>query len=209
LRTASKTNLRTEPEQDERGRPVLDPALQRLVKALVRVNPVELGHIRPEEILFVFGAARGTARASIRGFGDTPQDQDKWVRPNIVLGGRRILYEICLRPRFFLDADPKDRIAIVAHELWHIAPAFDGTLAEERRHRALSKTTWESQVLRFTQALADEFPNDRSFGALFLDDEARLRAWRVRPPNKLPPSTFLPLDYSENDFYLAITPANR
>src|SRR5215813_10200647 len=119
-------------------RPALDPELKALARALAAADPARLGHIDADRILFVAGAARLESRASIRPltFGGSPPSfrQGAHLKPQITILGTVMLYEICLRPRFFLDATPEERLAIIAHEIWHIAPAFDGTLAEARRH---------------------------------------------------------------------------
>ena len=81
----------------------------------------ELAHVRASRILFVAGEARRGSRATIRPLGDGR-------RPKVVLKGRRALYCVTLRPKFFRSSDPEQRVATLLHELLHISKPFDGTL---------------------------------------------------------------------------------
>ena len=116
------------------------------------------------------------------------------------MDGHLALYEICLRPRYFLATTPDDRARIIAHELWHIADAFDGTLAENRRHRTVGPdeadrvaTTW---VDRWRTA------GRRAQDALTYRGEVRVPAWTERPPSRL--ATTGRRRYSSDDLHLAI-----
>src|SRR5512147_1028998 len=105
-------------------------AVKRLIRDLVRRVP-ELSHVRPSRVLVLAGEARRASRATIRGMQPGPR------RPAIVVRGRRILYVITLRPLWFLDSRPEDRVATVLHELYHASTRFDGTLHRARRHAEL------------------------------------------------------------------------
>lgn len=113
-----------------------------------------------------------------------------------------MLYELALRPRFFLEAGPEERVSILAHELYHLSPAFDGTLAETRRHRA-------APIGRHDRAAAQIVEAWRSAGAAGLSAvtgprEVTLRAWKARPPSRLlEPRRERDL-YTEADLYPAI-----
>lgn len=181
-------------DRDERGRPIIDAPLTDLVRELARTVP-DLSRVDAERVLFVTGAGRLAARASIRPF-KGPR------RPSVTIGGVAIRYEICLRPRFFLDASPELKLAIVAHELWHASPAFDGTLAEERRHGNADPDWIEAEVAQ----MVDRFLASESDAADFLRHrgELRMRAWLHRPPSRIPPSSSLRSSYDERDLFLAI-----
>lgn len=174
-------------ERDELGRPVIDRALLRLVADMAEKIP-ELHHVDGGRILFVAGAARLSSRASIRPLtygGDPPSRRGTGhIKPIIELKGVSMLYEICLRPRFFLEPDPRRRITVVAHELWHCSDRFDGALSEERRHEVAGDAI-ERAVERMIEGyLGGGIPP----AARFLEDttEMRMRAWLQRPPTRIP-----------------------
>ncbi len=180
---------------DERGRPLLDRPLRNICAALRDANSDDLAFIDPSAILFVAAAARRSGRASIRPLtlgGHPPQfRKGASEKPQIWIDGHLARYEINLRPRYFLDATPDERIRILAHELWHIDPSFDGTLAESRRHgrrrvgSAADRDPADATVDRWVRAW-------RSAGAVAAEvvtysGELRLAAWTDRPPSRLGP----------------------
>jgi predicted metallopeptidase len=181
-------------EEDEQGRPIIDASLSRLAGEIARLCP-ELAHVDAKRILFVTGAARLMTRATIRPFAGPG-------KPSLVIDGAPILYEICLRPRFFLETKSEERILIIIHELWHASPAFDGTLATERRHRHATQDMIESEV----SGIADRFRASGSRAGEFLAHvgELRMRAWLARPPSRIPPGSSLRRSYDERDLHLAI-----
>ncbi len=183
---------------------MLDHHLRALVSELARSDPGRLGYLDPRRILFVVGAARLESRASIRPltFGGSPPrfEDGAHVKPEIAIAGVTMLYEICLRPRFFLAATPDERLAILAHEMWHIAPAFDGSLDEGRRHSATPAKTIEREVNAIAAALA----HSKAREILAFEGELEMSAWLSRPPSRLPKSSALRKKYDERDLYTAI-----
>ncbi len=198
------------PLVDSEGRPVIDHALLRLVDELAMVHPTAFGHIKATNILFVAGSARRQARASIRPFGLPEQSstlsgprQQRSSKPVVTVDGRRILYEICLRPRFFQDATAEERIHIVAHELWHISPSFDGSLAPQRRHGSGSRPQVD-QPLKDAVAAWQEHTGMLAPSFLAVLGELRIQAWMCRPPSHIPIGRRVRRTYTENDLYSAI-----
>ena len=189
-------------DRDELGRPIIDGALRSLCRA-IRDACGELPYIDPDRLLFVAGAARRSTRASIRPLtlgGRPPRFRaDGWEKPQVWVAGRPALYEICLRPRYFLDASPQDRARIVAHELWHISPAFDGTLADDRRHRPGDPVN-PQQVDGWIDAWLTAGAPKRE--AVDYTGELRLSAWTHRPPSRLGANGRRRFD--ETDLHLAI-----
>src|SRR5204862_91223 len=104
--------------------------------------------------------------------GDPPRDTSRdgrWAKPRITIAGRRMLYEICLRPRFFLALSRADRLITLAHELWHIGPAFDRTLSATRRHQAAAERGGAAerwQALALTHVLRRRLRREPRAGAL-------------------------------------------
>jgi hypothetical protein len=181
-------------EQDERGRPIIDRHLRQLVREIARAVP-DLAQVDADRILFVAGAARLMARASIRPLGGAN-------RPALVMHGVPMLYEICLRPRFFRETPHAQRLLTIVHEMWHASPRFDGTLAQERRHQNADPDWIEAEVAR----MVEQFARSGSSAGDFLryKGEMRMLAWLVRPPSRIPPHSAMKRSYDEGDLFLAI-----
>src|SRR5438067_12679535 len=94
----------------------------------------ELSHIQPARILFVAGEARRGSRATIKPLAGT----------RVSLKGKRALYCITLRPKFFRASTAEQRVETLLHELLHISASFDGKLHGGRRHSTLSKAKFEA-----------------------------------------------------------------
>lgn len=97
----------------------------------------EFGHVDPAKIVVVAGEARRGSRSTVRPLaftGGRRTDSLGRKKPLVRLNGVRVLYTITLRPLFFRRSTPRQRVATVLHELFHISLAFDGTLDLARRH---------------------------------------------------------------------------
>lgn len=190
---------------DGRGRPLLEPPLRALLADLVARFPAELGHVDASRILLVAGAARRSTRASIRPLtfgGDPPGFEGISAhKPRVLRGGRLMLYELCLRPRFFLRASPEERLEILVHELWHISSAFDGSLEPSRRHAAAHPREADGFARAVASRARDEGLDAR---VLFYDGELRAPMWLDRPPSLIPSGLEARRAYDEHDLYLGI-----
>jgi predicted metallopeptidase len=145
---------------------------RRIVADMVGKLP-ELSHVRASRILFVAGEARRGSRATIRPLGGKG-------RVRVSLKGRRALYCITLRPKFFRASTPEQRVATLLHELLHIAPQFDGLLHPERRHARFPKPRFDAllrPLVRRYLAAADA----ELLSALAHDGEVLARQWLERP----------------------------
>ena len=173
----------------------LGPSLHQLCRALC-THP-KLAHVRPEALLFVAAQARRASAATIRPLffsGGRPQE-DGLFKPIVRMNGQRMRYEIALRPPFFRRCSPRRRLEILVHELWHIAPDFDGSLASERRHTGQNETCapFVQEVLQQTElAVAADF--------LSLSGVSSMQAWLHRPPTRMPADE--PRLYTEAELYL-------
>src|SRR5437899_12771091 len=94
----------------------------------------EFSHVKASRILFVAGEARRGSRATIRPLAGS----------RISLKGKRALYCVTLRPKFFRASTPEQRVETLLHELLHISASFDGKLPAGRRHSALSKAKFDA-----------------------------------------------------------------
>ena len=144
--------------------------LCRRIVADMATKLTELSHIRASRILFVAGEARRGSRATIRPLADS----------RISVKGKRALYCVTLRPKFFRASTPEQRVETLLHELLHIAPAFDGTLHAQRRHSSLTKGKFEAllkPLVRRYLAAADT----ALLSGLSHDGDMVARQWLERP----------------------------
>jgi predicted metallopeptidase len=148
---------------------------RRVVADMVRALP-ELSHIRPARILFIAGEARRGSRATIRPLGGN-------ARARVTIKGRRALYCVTLRPKFFRASTPEQRVATLLHELLHIGPRFDGQLDPDRRHARLGQAKFEA-LLRplLKRYLARGDPS--LIGGLAHHGEVLARQWLERPTGR-------------------------
>lgn len=162
---------------------------RRVVADMVRTLP-ELSHIRASRILFVAGEARRGSRATIRPMGGKG-------RPRVSLKGRRALYCITLRPKFFRASTPEQRVATLLHELLHISPHFDGTLDAERRHSRMGDGKFEALLRPLLRRYLTD--GDASLlGGLGHHGEVVARQWLERPT----PRSNARQNYTEKHLFL-------
>jgi predicted metallopeptidase len=162
---------------------------RRVVADMVRKLP-ELSHIHAARILFVAGEARRGSRATIRPLGGKG-------RAPVSLKGRRALYCITLRPKFFRASTPEQRVSTLLHEILHISPRFDGTLDPSRRHSRMRAGRFEA-LLRplLRRYMAD---GDVSLlGGLAHNGEVLARQWLERPTAR----SSVHKAYTEKDLFL-------
>jgi hypothetical protein len=185
----------------------LDPHLHELL-TVFRSHVDEFAFVDPSRVMFVAGAARLRSKASIRPltFGARQLSADaRYSKPLIRRGGVAMLYEICLRPAFFLRANARERLELIIHELLHVSPEFDGTLDRNRRHSRMPA----NEFTELAEPIAAEVTRSAPRTIEFLSHrgEARLAAWLHRPPSLIleserPSRTVR--EYDENDLYEAI-----
>ncbi len=112
-----------------------------------------------------------------------------------------MLYEICLRPRFFRCASPQERLRILVHELWHISPDFDGSLCRQRRHDTADPQLVEREVSALYEAMLERSSVPE---VLSHTGELRMLAWLSRPPSRVPLEAQHRLEYSEADLFSTV-----
>lgn len=164
-------------------RPNVTLAVKRLVRDLA-VRLPELAHVRASRVLVVAGEARRASRATIRPahFKETRGRRGAGARrkPLIRVKGRKILYVITLRPLWFLDSTPRERIATIVHELYHASVRFDGTLHRGRLHSRLPIAEFERRVAALVDAYLAIASNE-VVAPFALDGLVRARMWLERP----------------------------
>lgn len=148
---------------------------RRLVADMACTLP-ELTHIDAKRILFVAGEARRASHATVKALG-------KKGRPEVRLFGRRILYCITLRPKFFRASTPEQRVATLLHELLHISPRFDGSLDEGRRHETIADSGFAGLLAPLEQRYR-EAGDPQLLAGLRQDGVVLVRQWLERPTGK-------------------------
>lgn len=124
----------------------LDIALDALVRSVLGRMP-EHAAIDPTGILMVAAGAHGSIAASVRAL----QESARAVQ----VAGHRRLWEVALRPRFFLEGDASQRLGTLIHELLHLDPSRPGMLLEEARHPRRSHEAHEELALAIAREWLD------------------------------------------------------
>jgi predicted metallopeptidase len=133
----------------------------------------ELAHVKPARVLFVSGEARRGSRATIKPLAST----------RVLLKGKRALYCITLRPKFFRASTPEQRVETLVHELLHISAGFDGHLHAGRRHSTLPGKKFHALLRPLVRRyLASADPGLLS--GLGHHGEVVARQWLERPTGK-------------------------
>jgi len=153
-------------------------AVKRLVRDVARRLP-ELGYVRASHVLVVAGEARRTSRATIRPARQAARDR-RPAKPRVRVKGREILYVITLRPLWFLDSTPEERVATILHELYHASTRFDGTLHGGRRHSRLPLTRYNRRIRRLLARYLAMAPAE-VLAPFAHRGEVRVRMWLERP----------------------------
>ena len=154
------------------GRPNATLLCRRIVADMARKLP-ELSHIQVARILFVAGEARRTSRATIKPL----------LGARVSLKGKRALYCITLRPKFFRASTPEQRVETLLHELLHVSAEFDGRLHAGRRHAVLPGTRFRSLLRPLLRRYLADADADLLSG-LGHHGDVVARQWLERPTGK-------------------------
>ena len=166
--------------------PSRPPNLNRGIRALMRdlaVRVPEFSHLVPAKVLVVAGEARRASRGSVKPLAfarGKSRDHSGTRKPVVRFEGRRMLYCVTLRPLFFRDARPEQRVETLLHELYHVSQAFDGTLDPSRRHARLGQKfsrVFRPLVRRYLRQCPPEV-----LAAFAHHGPVRILAWLERPP---------------------------
>jgi hypothetical protein len=180
-------------------RPLITPALERLIEDLIARLPALAGLVA-SDVIVVGLAAHGTAVASVRGLLD--------VARAVHVGGARRRIELGLRPGFFLEGDAPRRLTTILHELLHVDPARPGHLLEERRHRRLSHAAHEKEARSCARRYL-EMADPVHLLCLAHEGEVLLRHWRHRPCETTKTRRFSDKDVFDAPVRIATPPGAR
>ena len=186
-------------------RPNLNKAVRALIRDIAATMP-EFSHVKASRILVVAGEARRASRGTVKPLcfrGGKSTDRSGRRKPIIRIKGRRMLYCITLRPRFFRASTAKGRVETVMHELFHLSRRFDGTLHAGRRHSVLGKDfprRLRPLVRRYLKHCAPELVTPFNHSG-----EVRVLQWLERPgPAYVPGTLGVRKVYTEEQLYYGI-----
>jgi hypothetical protein len=166
------------------------PDFTQSVKTLlahVAATMKEFRHIDPNAILVTAGEARRASRGTVKPLcfsNGKRKDSLGRRKPLVTYHGHRVLYAITLRPLFFRKSTPRQRVATILHELFHISPAFDGTLDHRRRHASAGKG-FEDAFRPIERRYWKRIPPE-VLEAFSYDGEVRVLQWLEKPQSWLP-----------------------
>src|SRR5947207_15810857 len=160
------------------ARPNATLLCRRIVADMARKLP-ELSHIQVARILFVAGEARRTSRATIKPL----------LGARVSLKGKRALYCITLRPKFFRASTPEQRVETLLHELLHVSAEFDGRLHLGRRHSSLNRGRFEALLRPLVKRYLSGADTVLLSG-LAHDGEMVARQWLERPTGRSSRQTY-------------------
>lgn len=169
-----------------RKRPDFTEAVRALIAHVARAHP-EFRHLDAARIVIVAGEARRASRGTVKPLtfaGKKRTDSLGRKKPLVKVHGKTMLYCITLRPLFFRASTPRQRVATVLHELFHISPAFDGTLDLRRRHHEAGDG-FEAEFTPIERRAWKRIPPEliAPFG---YDGEVRVLQWLEKPQSWLP-----------------------
>jgi hypothetical protein len=152
------------------------------------------------------GQARKRSRATTRPYafaetGTRKSENGALYKPIVKLRGKRMRYEITLRPLFFLRSKAKDRLRTIFHELYHMSSSFDGTLERTRRHDLMPRAAFDRMLRPMIRRYMAQMPAWVE-SDLSRDGEVLVLQWLERPPNRYRPSATVKRRYTEKDLFL-------
>jgi predicted metallopeptidase len=186
-----------------RRRPNLNLAIRALLEDIVRRMP-EFAHVNPARVLVVAGEARRASRGTVKPLafaGGKSRDAHGHRKPIVKVQGARMLYCITLRPLFFRDSSPQERVETVIHELFHVSPKFDGTLDRRRRHERMG-ARFGRKLRPLVRRYLKECPADVLVPFAY-EGEVRIHQWLERPSAYYVPTGKGRRVYTEKHLFLA------
>jgi hypothetical protein len=167
-------------------RPDFTQAVRALIEHVAKAMP-EFQHIDASRIIVIAGEARRASRGTVKPLTFTDgrrRDSLGRKKPLVKLHGVRMLYTITLRPLFFRRSTPRQRVATVLHELFHISRGFDGTLDHGRRHAAAGEG-FEAAFAPVERRAWRQLPPE-VVAPFAYDGEVRVTQWLEKPQSWLP-----------------------
>lgn len=167
-------------------RPDFTQAVRALIAHVASAHP-DFAHLDARRILIVAGEARRASRGTVKPLtfaGKKRTDSMGRRKPMVKVHGRQMLYCITLRPLFFRRSTPRQRVATVLHELFHISRHFDGTLDHQRRHEEAGEG-FEAEFAPIERRVWRRLPPEL-VAPFAYDGEVRVQQWLEKPQSWLP-----------------------
>lgn len=169
-----------------RRRPDFTQAVRALIAQVATLHP-HFAHLDARRILVVAGEARRASRGTVKPLTFAARKRTDSLgrkKPLVKIDGRQMLYSITLRPLFFRRSTPRQRVATVLHELFHISKAFDGTLDHQRRHEEAGEG-FEAEFAPIERSCWKRLPPEL-VAPFAYDGEVRVLQWLEKPQSWLP-----------------------
>ncbi|MDP1826819.1 MAG: putative metallopeptidase [Archangium sp.] len=169
-----------------RRRPDFTQAVRALIAHVAAAHP-HFAHLDARRILVVAGEARRASRGTVKPLTFAQKKRTDSMgrkKPRVKIHGRQMLYSITLRPLFFRHSTPRQRVATVLHELFHISKHFDGTLDHQRRHEEAGEG-FEAEFAPIERACWKRLPPEL-VAPFAYDGEVRVLQWLEKPQSWLP-----------------------
>jgi hypothetical protein len=169
-----------------RRRPDFTAAVTALIEHVARAH-AEFRHLDARRILVIAGEARRASRGTVKPLTFAERKRTDSLgrkKPLVKIRGRQMLYSITLRPLFFRRSTPRQRVATVLHELFHIAKAFDGTLDHLRRHDEAGEG-FEAEFNPIERRVWKRLPAT-IIAPFAYDGEVRVQQWLEKPQSWMP-----------------------
>ena len=157
----------------------LNLALRGVSKAVAAAVP-SLAHVRPARLLFVYNSTlKARARVLPLAFDDTGTrlSRDGLRRRPLVRYRGRVMHYVIEFGRMFLRSSPTRRLQTLVHELIHVSPFFNGTLARAMRHSRADGGEYKAQV-RAAVAAVDAAVKGGSAALLDCGESVICLKWR-------------------------------
>ena len=169
-----------------RRRPDFTQAVRALI-AHVATSHVQFAHLDARRILVIAGEARRASRGTVKPLTFAAKkrlDSLGRKKPRVKIAGVQMLYSITLRPLFFRRSTPRQRVATVLHELFHISKHFDGTLDHQRKHEEAGDG-FEAEFAPLERSCWKRLPAELVVPFAH-DGEVRVQQWLEKPQSWLP-----------------------
>ena len=173
-------------------------AVKRLIRDVAARLP-EFAHVRASRMLVVAGEARRASRATIR----PTRPSGRRNGPSVRVKGRTIFYVVSLRPLWFLESTPEERVATILHELYHASTRFDGRLHRGRRHAVLPLGRYNRKIRALTHRYLAEAPTD-VVAPFAHRGVVRARMWLERPTGGVDPEGARRRVYTERQLFYGL-----
>jgi len=124
-----------------------------------------------------------------------------WKAPNVVdADGRKLLYILTVCGSRFLNLSVGDKIQTLTHELYHIAPEFNGDVRRfpgKKYAHGSSRKKFDAVVAKYAETWLASEPNREIWAFLELNEEELIRRYQKVKFSKFPRVKLIKIDREE------------